>query len=107
MPIRPKDSVITILLAHCARISFETGRRSYKGRNSSKLNISKTSCLHYLILDSVSMWHWGFNLDANLQDGPDHLSVKDNMLTVKVRARSSTPTIQSRPIQTPNQSQAR
>ena len=95
-----------ILLAHCARISFETGRRSYKGRNSSNLTC-KISCLHYLILDSVSMYYWGFNLDANLQDGPDHLSVKDYTLTIKVRARSSTPTIQSRPIQTPNQSQAR
>ncbi|KAF8805389.1 galactose mutarotase-like protein [Phlegmacium glaucopus] len=27
--------------------------------------------------------HWGFNLDASLQDGPDYLSIQNYMLTIK------------------------
>lgn len=36
--------------------------------------------------DADSVQHWGFNLEASLQDGPDPLSVKNHALTLKVRA---------------------
>lgn len=75
----------SILLIYRSKLDENT-KKTVTPVNLTQVNrLYGTDVRHKL---TVAFQHWGFNLDASLRDGPESLSVKNHILTIKVSSTS-------------------